>query len=71
MVTSGEKFNNSKTNRVNPIYLYTYIYIYILNHLFDTNPMVTNIAGFNKFENMMTSFPVFNAFPFLCVARPI
>ena len=33
--------------------------------------MVPNMAGFNKVENMMTSFPVFDAFLFSGVARPI
>ena len=32
--------------------------------------MVTNIAGFNKFENMMTSFPVFDAFLFFVRSSP-
>ena len=33
--------------------------------------MVPNMAGFHKVENMMTSFPVFDAFLFSGVARPI
>ena len=33
--------------------------------------MVPNMAGFNKVEIMMTSFPVFDAFFFTVVARPI
>ena len=28
------------------------------------------MAGFNKVENMMTSFPVFDAFPFLWHSSP-
>ena len=39
--------------------------------LFKTNPMIPNMAGFNEVENMMTSFPVFDAFLFSGVARPI
>ena len=33
--------------------------------------MVPKMAGLNKAENMMTSFPVFDAFLFSGVARPI
>ena len=33
--------------------------------------MVPNMAGFNEVENMMTSFPVSDAFVFLGVVRPI
>ena len=34
--------------------------------------MVSNMAGWNKAENMMTSFPLFDAFHFFSrLARPI
>ena len=33
--------------------------------------MVPNMAGLNEVENMMTSFPVFDAFLFSGVSRPV
>ena len=33
-----------------------------LKRLFETNPMEPNMAGFNKVENMITSFQVFDAY---------
>ena len=32
--------------------------------------MVPNMAGFNKVENMMTSFPIFDAFFFFWPSSP-
>ena len=33
--------------------------------------MVPNMTVFNKVENLMMSFPIFDAFPFSGIARPI